>query len=66
MGRLPRTNVEELQDKLPARIFSLVCAYRSKEECQRTRGGLSYTELESRLPGLPEDEEICLLLNLTG
>jgi len=38
----------------------LVCAYRDEEACRRVQleGSVSLVQFESRLPGLPKDQEI--------
>jgi hypothetical protein len=38
----------------------LVCAYRDEEACRKVQleGSISLSRFESRLPGLPKDQEI--------
>jgi hypothetical protein len=60
MAEVPRIGVEEASRKAAAGEALLVCAYPDEAKCNKMRlhGSITLSELESRLPSLPKNQEI--------
>jgi rhodanese-related sulfurtransferase len=55
-----RISAGEAHERAASGKALLVCAYRDEEACGKVQleGSISLAQLESRLPGLPKDQEI--------
>jgi hypothetical protein len=62
MAEAIRTTPEETFQKLRAGKALLVCAYDSEERFRnlQLKRAISFSELKSKLPALPKDQEIVL------
>lgn len=60
MDELRRVTPQEIYPKVQSGKTLLVCAYEDEAKCRRLRlkGAMSLAELKSRLPNLPQDQEI--------
>jgi hypothetical protein len=60
MEELGRVTPQAIFPKVESGETLLVCAYDDEAKCQRLRlkGAMSLAELKSRLPNLPQDQEI--------
>lgn len=60
MPDVPRIEAEEARRKVQAGKALLICGYAEEAKCDRIRleGSLTLSELESRLPSLPRDQEL--------
>jgi hypothetical protein len=60
MVEIQRIGVEEARRELATGRALLVCAYTNEGKCSRMKldGSITLSELQSRLPSLPQDQEL--------
>jgi len=60
MAEVPRISVEEARRQVAAGEALLICAYEDDAKCSRMKleGSINLSDLQSRLPSLPKNQEI--------
>ncbi len=60
MTKPMRVSAAEAHERVTSGRALLVCAYRDEEDCRKVQleGSISLTQLESKRPGLPKDQEL--------
>lgn len=60
MADVPRIGVPEARRKVEAGEALLICAYPEEAKCRsmRLEGSITLSELQSRLPSLPKNQEL--------